>query len=114
MNGYKPLPDYLELKESEIHGIGLHANEHIEAGTTLGISHYDVKGLTNEHMFNRMMIRTPIGGWINHSKGPNCIFREVGRTWWLDTYREVQEGEELTVDYSLYRCGTEDVCADDI
>ena len=39
---YKPLPDYLSIGPSSIHGAGILANEDIPAGIIIGISHvYD-------------------------------------------------------------------------
>ena len=60
---YKPLPDSLTIKTSGIEGLGLFAKKNIPKGTTLGISHMKMNG---------MLIRTPLGGFINHSDTPNC------------------------------------------
>ena len=39
---YKPLPPFLTIKPSNIHGLGLHATQFIEANTLLGVSHVSV------------------------------------------------------------------------
>ncbi len=63
MNEYKPLPDYLTIKKSNIHGLGLYAVKDIPKLTHIGIAHYKIKGLG--------IIRTPLGGFYNHSKNAN-------------------------------------------
>ena len=59
---YKPLPESLTIKQSGINGLGLFARESLKQGTNLGMSH--VK-------FNGTILRTPLGGFINHSDTPN-------------------------------------------
>ena len=40
---YKPLPDYLTIKESKIDGLGLFTKVDIPKGTHIGVSHIRVK-----------------------------------------------------------------------
>ena len=70
---YRPLPDNLELKLSDIHGYGVFASEDIPAGDMLGMTHIESPEL----------IRTPLGGYINHSMNPNCIRIQEGNRWYL-------------------------------
>ena len=63
---YDPLPKQLGLKKSFIHGYGLFAKEFIPKGTVLGISH------VAHDLFPDGWIRTPLGGYYNHSETPNC------------------------------------------
>ena len=63
MNNYKPLPEGLRIEKSKIEGYGLVTLSFIKEGTILGVSHIKIK---NE------LIRTPLGGFINHSDEPNC------------------------------------------
>ena len=116
---YKPLPDSLFIEESLIDGQGLFANIDIAANTDLGISHIEVE---KNKMAALEMIRTPLGGFINHEKtikepdgsgknveisGPNCK-RIKGRmdgcmiNYSLITRRDIKAGEELTLEYSMY------------
>ena len=93
---YKPLPDSLYIGESKIHGQGLIAKENISEGTDLGVSHYK----KNDHL-----IRTPLGGFINHSENPNCFINENihyhdGQQRELYTTRPIEKGEEITVFYT--------------
>ena len=63
---YKPLPEYLSIGPSDIHGAGIIAKEDIPADIDMGITHvYDPE-------FQDDYIRTPLGGFINHSDTPNC------------------------------------------
>ena len=63
---YKPLPDYLSIGPSSIHGAGIFATEDVPKEIVIGISHvYDPEFLHN-------FIRTPLGGFINHSESANC------------------------------------------
>ena len=80
---YKPLPDNLELRPSEIHGYGVFALKDIPAGEMLGLSHIQSPEL----------IRTPLGGYINHSMNPNCIRILEGNRWYLQSIQDIEEGE---------------------
>jgi SET domain-containing protein len=94
---YYPLPPDLTVKDSKIHGIGLFATEFIPSKTNLGISHYYLEG---------KLVRTPLGGFYNHSETPTCYSKfvnpkgKVTRVC-LVTLRDVQAGEELTATYKL-------------
>ena len=98
---YKPLPSYLTIKQSGINGLGLFALENIVLGTNMGMSHLEIKD---------KIIRTPLGGFINHSGDANCVKVELRMTndkldykkWNLITIRDIKEGEELTVRYTFY------------
>ena len=90
---YRPLPDNLELRPSEIHGYGVFALEDIPAGKMLGLSHIQSPEL----------IRTPLGGYINHSMNPNCIRILEGNRWYLQSIQDIEDGEELTLMYKGYK-----------
>ena len=90
---YKPLPDNLELKLSDIHGYGVFAVQPIKQGDMLGLSHINAPEL----------IRTPLGGYINHSMNPNCIRIPEGNRWYLQAIADISEGEEITLMYKGYR-----------
>jgi len=62
---YRPLPDGLTIKKSPIEGLGLYATKDIKANTFIGVTHiFDEK-------FENNYIRTPLGGFYNHSNKPN-------------------------------------------
>ena len=86
------------IKGSDIEGQGLFATEPIPAGTMLGITHVEAEK-------NNGYWRTPLGGFLNHSDAPNCIKRENRFTsnLCLETTKDIDGGEELTVRYTLYK-----------
>jgi SET domain-containing protein len=90
---YKPLPNFLTIKKSPIHGIGLFALEDISKGTDLGRSHF---------VSLDEFIRTPLGGFVNHSDNPNVrIKREKGtRFFHLFVINDIKAGTELTAKYN--------------
>ena len=95
---YNPLPDYLAIGPSQIHGAGILAIEDIPGEVVIGITHvYDPN-------FQHQYIRTPLGGFINHSENPNCelIDDENEEYKQLKTLKKIEQGEELTLKYSLY------------
>ena len=96
-NMYKPLPESLTIKQSGINGLGLFADQKIMQGTNLGVSHYK---------FNGDIIRTPLGGFINHSNTPNVVKVELQdnkyKKWNLVTLKDIEKGEEVTIRYTFY------------
>tara|TARA_R110002051_G_scaffold320433_1_gene405771 strand:+ start:547 stop:1017 length:471 start_codon:yes stop_codon:yes gene_type:complete len=102
---YKPLPESVTIKDSAIHGLGLFAVDNIPIGTELGIIHVFAVGFHNNY------IRTPLGGFINHSNTPNCEKTRSHEDSTLSYFilrpiRDIKEGEELTLYYTLYTLKT--------
>ena len=101
---FKPLPDYITIKESPISGLGLFATEPIKAHTYIGV-------ILIEHKDE--LIRTPLGGFGNHSDNPNCekrkhkVFHLPSDRWNLFTSRDIEVGGELTWRYTLYEINDE-------
>ena len=95
---YKPLPESLTIKQSGINGLGLFAQEGIAQGTNLGTTHIKIED---------NIIRTPLGGFINHSNTPNVVKVELRdekytKKWSLVALRDLKKGEELTIRYTFY------------
>ena len=111
---YHPLPSGLTVADSGIEGQGLFTTRKLVAGTNLGMSHVEL---------GKLILRTPMGGFINHSNKPNCVkvksllTRQVWnhRTdlpddkydfnftkWNLMVIENIEEGEELTLKYKMY------------
>ena len=98
---YKPLPESLTIKASGIHDLGLFADQDIKSATNLGVTHLKV---------DDTIIRTPLGGFINHSNTPNCVKVELHangqepfrKKWNLVTTEDIKKGEELTLRYTFY------------
>ena len=94
---YKPLPDHITKKKSSINGLGIFATEKIDAHALIGVTHHPRKESEDGY------IRTPLGGFGNHSVDPNCskILMEDG-SWWICASKDIKSGEELTWKYTLY------------
>jgi SET domain-containing protein len=98
LNQYQPLPSGLTVADSRISGQGLFTTRRLVKGTLLGISHYRIDG---------EYIRTPLGGFINHSEKPNCERSQVRirpgfDRWNIVVIEDIEEGDELTLKYKLY------------
>ena len=112
---YKPLPHGLFIEESGIDGQGLYTNVKLAKGTNLGMSHVEL---------GKLILRAPLGGFINHSDKPNCVKVKSLLTrqewnhraylpdnkydlnftkWNLVTIKDIDAGEELTVRYTFYK-----------
>jgi len=111
---YNPLPSGLTVADSRISGQGLFTTRKLVAGTDLGMSHVEL---------GKLLLRTPMGGFINHSINPNCVKVKSLLTrqewnhrtdlpndkydlnftkWSLVVLDDIEEGEELTLKYKLY------------
>ena len=90
---YRPLPESLTIKPSSIEGLGLFAIKTIPKNTDLGMIHFT---------YGELIIRTPLGGFINHSGKPNCKKLDLEDEWHLKTITEIKKDEELTLKYTLY------------
>ena len=62
---YRPLPDGLTIKKSPIEGLGIYATKDIKANTFIGLTHI------LDERFENNYLRTPLGGFYNHSYKPN-------------------------------------------
>ena len=99
---YKPLPSSLTIKASKVNGLGLFADQDINQATNLGMSHMKIKDT---------IFRTPLGGFINHAKEPNCAKVELlmkndsfdHKKWNLIALKNIKKGEELTLQYTFYK-----------
>ncbi len=95
---YQALPDGLHIKDSPIAGQGIFAKSDIPDNIYLGISHVVV---------DDAIMRTPLGGFVNHSDNPNCVkgFKQEdwGKIYHMMTIRPIKKGEELTLKYTFYK-----------
>tara|TARA_R110002111_G_scaffold99600_1_gene154269 strand:+ start:79 stop:423 length:345 start_codon:yes stop_codon:yes gene_type:complete len=108
---YKPLPDGLYIGMSSIEGQGVYTSRALFKGCQLGESHYRVatNDVPSKHTEENksILIRTPFGGFINHSDKPNCHRSQIrvkpGLDKWIITVVEdVSPGDELTLKYTMY------------
>ena len=69
----------------------------LKQGTNLGTSHIKIKD---------ELIRTPLGGFVNHSDDPNCEKIKLNDKDYIKynlvTIKDIEGGEELTVKYTFY------------
>jgi len=119
MTFYRPLPDFVTIKESPIEGLGLYAKENIAKDTTIGVTH-----VKNE-LFENGYMRTPLGGFYNHSETPNAVsifcndindiipgkivnvdnnnnVNDSPKYRYMVSLRTIGAGEEITLKYNLY------------
>jgi len=92
---YNPLPTYLTIRKSKIHGLGLFSTKHIGSNTVLGVSH-------EKKLFKKELIRTPLGGFINHTDEPNCKLVKGRGKYYLITVKQIHPNQELTLKYHMY------------
>ena len=64
---YRPLPKELTIKSSPIEGLGLYATVKIKNNIFIGVTHI------RDEQFENKYIRTPLGGFYNHSNNPNVM-----------------------------------------
>ena len=94
---YKALPNCLHVKDSPVAGQGLFATQDIPDDVYLGISHVVV---------DEEIMRTPLGGFINHADQANC-YLECTQDWDdylvynIITKRPIKKDEELTLNYEV-------------
>ena len=97
---YRPLPKEVTIKQSGIDGLGLFATKFIGSGTNLGVTHIPNNEYENGY------IRTPLGGFINHSDTPNLqIIISSNGNYLVKTLTDINVDEELTLKYNLYKVG---------
>lgn len=95
---YKALPNWIHVKDSRVAGQGLFAKDDVPEDVYLGISHVVV---------DEEIMRTPLGGFVNHSDDPNCIKeceqKEWGEIWHMKTSKSIKKGQELFLKYTFYK-----------
>ena len=121
---YRPLPNQLTIRNSKIEGLGLFSDIKIIKNSFIGITHVKHESFPNNY------IRTPLGGFYNHSKNPNIIKLETdifpgyefGKTLdpnsfssrnkknrenlnylFLVSLKDIDPGQELLAQYTFYQ-----------
>ena len=102
---YKPLPNNecikLTIEKSKVEGLGLFTQLFVPKGVNFGVSHIKIKD---------EIIRTPLGGFINHSDEPNCekikLQTDNYFKYNLVAIKDITGGDELTVKYTFYNVGS--------
>ena len=94
---YKPLPKELTIKESNIEGLGLFVTCDVDTNHIFGITHIK----DDKHKFPNGYIRTPLGGFINHSKNSNSELIIEDDYLKLKTKQLIKCNEEITLTYNI-------------
>ena len=102
-SNWRPLPNFLTIKQSSIEGLGLFATKFIKAGTDLGMTH------VYHSRFHDNYLRLALGAFVNHHEIPNCSaeFRDtdpiLGKVKHIRiiTRKGLDPGEEITVKYVI-------------
>jgi len=100
---WRPLPDFLTIRESKIDGLGIFATSDLPVGFDLGISHIF------DERFADGYIRLPLGGFINHHEIPNCNAiildkdKEMGNLKHIriKSIEQISKGDEITIKYII-------------
>ena len=105
---YRPLIKGLTIGDSVIEGKGLFATQSFSPNFVFGITHF-IPETHFEVLFHSGVIRTPLGGFINHNDDPNCeVINQNSLRWFvLSSIKEIKVGDELTIDYSRSELGRE-------
>ena len=106
---YRALPDGLYISTSPVAGQGVFTSKSLPVGTELGMSHIIIAD---------EIIRTPLGGFINHSDTPNCEklcprvekmynltkthYKSI-KKYYVKVIRPIAEGEELFLIYTFFK-----------
>ena len=100
---YRPLPGSVTVmvnkkltKSTGKPQLGLYTVTPILENTILGISH------VFDERFPDGLIRTPLGGFFNHSETPNCKLIKFDGYFHLCTITDIKINKEITVKYQTY------------
>jgi SET domain-containing protein len=102
-SNWRPLPDFLTIKQSTIEGLGLFTTDQIKQGDDLGMTHvFDPR-------FQDNYLRLPLGAFVNHHEIPNCkaVFCEedekLGKVKHIRivALNDIEKGSEITVKYVI-------------
>lgn len=114
---WSPLPYNVRISNEVEYGTGIVSQSPIFTGSAIGVSHVVLRPKFSistgiKLLMHRMispdgwMIRTPLGGFINHSEDPNCArvkaYTKNYDVYILKSIKDITQGEELTLKYEDY------------
>ena len=110
---YRPLPNQLTIRNSAIEGLGLFSEIKIKKDSFIGVTHVKHETFPNSY------IRTPLGGFYNHSENPNIIKMgtdifpgyEFGKTLDLNSLSTISKKNEKNFKY-LFLVSLKDIDPD--
>lgn len=112
-----------KVKDSGIHGLGLFAAEFIPKDTIIWklntkfdllLKKEDIENFSDaakaqilhyayfDENYQKYVLCSDDARFFNHSKTPNCLDKMVGDEDQTIAMRDIEEGEELTSDYSTF------------
>jgi SET domain-containing protein len=116
--------ELIEVRRSNVHGLGVFATQRIRKGTRIieyvgeRVSHaeadrrYEEKDANDSHTFlfivdRRTVIDAGVDGndarFFNHSCDPNCESTVEKKRVYIEAIRDIEAGAELTYDYQIQR-----------
>ena len=116
--------DLIEVRRSDVHGLGVFATQRIRKGTRIieyvgeRVSHqeadrrYEEKDANDSHTFlfivdSKIVIDAGVDGndarFFNHSCNPNCESTVEKKRVYIEAIQDVEVGGELTYDYQIHR-----------
>ena len=87
------IPTFIAVERSPIHGVGIFAQQEIPAKTNIGAA--QIKKPDGSYSI------TGLGKYHNHSDSPTCYNELRSGTRYLISRRDLNPGEEITIDYRL-------------
>ena len=95
--------DYLQVADSDIHGLGVIANCNLEEGWYDRV-HGFLSTIETQYCFdweNGVVFEPyPPFKFLNHDDNPNCIVYDDEYGLYIEVVRPIDKGEELTIDYN--------------
>jgi SET domain-containing protein len=85
--------DNFEIKDSDIHGKGIFATKKISPGEFINVALFK----SGDNFYET----TKFGDTINHYNKPNCRTRYEGKYYRTYATKEINPGDEITVDYTV-------------
>ena len=97
---YRPLPPCVEVRKSNSEGNGLFTVEDIPGGSRIGITHLILDSKLAKEVGSDT-IRTPLGGFLNHSDTPNSVLITKGSLRVLYTVVPIPKDTEISIYYTI-------------
>jgi len=107
---YKPLPSYIEVRETLKKGKGIFTTKELHKEDIIGITHYESRK-EDKHLFHKGLVRLVLGAMVNHSSTPNCRLIQKDNCYYLQVRNPtILPNTELCINYELYSCGNDYMC----
>lgn len=81
-----------QVKSSKIHGKGTFARQTLNKNEDIGVG-------IDFYLGCIPFVTSEFGSMINHSYCPNCYLRYKNGKWYVSASKQIQEGDEILLDY---------------